>query len=105
MQEIRLIEVLEKSVVLGVITIAWSFLAFTTLHAYLQSKWYPFVLLAFGVICLLFIFIQGVLELYNTYNDQLFLKYGTIKGGLIAVAIAYLILLPPIYTLTSIFPK
>ncbi|MCR4532703.1 MULTISPECIES: hypothetical protein [Acinetobacter] len=102
-QEVKTIDILEKAVVLGVISIAWSFLGYLMILASQKSNWFGFTILLIGFLSLLFVSIKGVIDISETYTDKLYEKIGTLKSGLICIAIAYIILLPPIYTLFSIF--
>lgn len=102
-QEVKTIDILEKAVVLGVISIAWSFLSYLMILAYQQSNLFGLTILFIGFLSLLFVIIKGVIDISETYVDKLYEKIGIIKSGLFCIAIAYIILLPPAYTLLSIF--
>lgn len=102
-QEVKIIHVLEKAVVLGVISIAWSFLCYLIALAYQQQQWGGLVVLPLGLASLLFVFVQSVLDITQMYTDEIYNKYGKIKSGLICIAIVYIALLPPAYTLLSLF--
>ena len=102
-KDVKIIHVLEKAVVLGVTSIAWSFLCYLMVLAYSKTEWITLIVLLLGLISLLFVFIQGVIEVADTYSELLYKKFGTLRSGLICIAFAYMILLPPSYTLLSIF--
>lgn len=102
-QEVKTIDILEKAVVLGVISIAWSFLGYLMILASQQSNWFGFIILLIGFLSLLFVSIKGVIDISETYVDKLYEEIGIIKSSLFCIAIAYIILLPPAYTLLSIF--
>ena len=101
--EVKVIHVLEKAVVLGVTSIAWSFLCYVTVLAYQQANWFGLITILIGLASLLFVFIQGVIDISETYSDELYKRFGVLKSGLICIAVAYIALLPPAYTLFSIF--
>lgn len=100
--EIKVIHLLEKAVVLGVTSLAWSFICYLMVLAYKQSNCIALITLLLGLISLMFIFFQGVIDIAETYNNQLYKKYGVIKAGLICIAVAYMALLPPAYTFWSL---
>lgn len=102
-KEVKIIHILEKAVILGVTSIAWSFLCYLMVLAYKKSEWITLSVLLLGLVSLLFVFIQGITDVADTYSELLYKKFGTLKSGLICIAFAYMILLPPAYTLFSIF--
>lgn len=101
--EVRIINILEKAVILGVISISWSFICYLLILAYQQKEWFAVGTLFLGLASVLFVFVQGMVDIVEMYSDDLSKKYGGLKSGLVCIGIAYIALLPPAYTLLSIF--
>ena len=101
--DVKVIHILEKAVALGVTSIAWSFICYLMVLAYQKNNCIALITLLLGLVTVMFVFFQGVKDLAETYSQPLYKKFGTIKSGLICIAIAYMALLPPAYTLWSIF--